>query len=185
MDSLRSKVIRLAHTKPELRPILLPILAKTAAVRMKVQNGMAKDATQVLTLTWDPLNGGVTATAKNDQVNPAVAPEWNKANVAFMYKTMKVLVAAVKKAKAPAGIASGATAILGTWSYQGAWSDDSGLVVTSDDPVFGAFIAEFLPKMFPISGGGVPGSTSYRGSGWQARGPREWVWHRSSFGIGD
>ena len=31
MDTLRSRVIRLAHTNPELRPTLLPLVTRTAA----------------------------------------------------------------------------------------------------------------------------------------------------------
>ena len=41
MDTLRSKIIRLAHQKPELRQHLLPILTKTAARKPLTRESVA------------------------------------------------------------------------------------------------------------------------------------------------
>lgn len=182
MTTLRSKVIRLAHQNPSLRPHLLPIL-KEAAVPMQIGNGINR-ATLLLTFTYS--GGELVVTAKNDQVNPKIVPDYMKDGVRGMYRTLKEFVRMVRLALSSKTFQEGATAQMGMWSTQEAWSDNSGYVVKSDsDPDFAEAIALVMPKLFPIMGGGVPGSTSYRGSGWRVRGPTVWVWEDSSFGIGD
>lgn len=183
MNNLRSKAIKLAHSNPELRPHLLPLLKKEAAVKMEV-DGNIRNATLLLTFTYNTL-GGLTVTAKNDQINPKMVPEYMQSNVAFMYRTLKAFVQKVRTEVWSQTFTDGATAQMGMWSRQESWSDDSGYVVKSDnDADFAKVIASVLPKQFPITGGGVPGSTSYRGAGWIHRGPYLWVWNDSSFGIG-
>lgn len=188
--TLRSKLIRLASANPSIRAKILPLLARrnpTAAMRIPAPLTKARNNTWILTFTFNAATG-LTATAKNDQVNPNKADTWNKDQVLQTYRDMKKLVRTITTGGligASAGIADGAVAYLGRWSEQNAWSDDSGLVVYSDDPELAKLIATYIPHYFPVSGGGVPGSTSYRGNGWIARGPNEWVWHSFSFGIGD
>ena len=182
--TLRSKAIRLAHSNPELRPHLLPLLKKEAAVRMEV-DGSIRNATLLLTFTYTQAEG-LKVMAKNDQVNPKIVPEYMKSNVAFMYKTLKELTRRVRATIGSRTFSEGAVAQMGAWSKQEAWSDNSGYVVKSDnDAEFAKAIASVLPVQFPITGGGVPGTTSYRGGGWLHRGPYLWVWNDASFGIGD
>lgn len=183
MATLRSKAIKLAHANPELRPHLLPLLKKEAVVKMEV-DGSIRSATLLLTFTYNTV-GGLTVTAKNDQINPKIVPDYQKDSVKFRYRTLKDFVQKVRTEVGSQTFSDGATAQMGMWSRQESWSDDSGYVVKSDnDADFAKVIASVLPKQFPLTGGGVPGSTSYRGAGWLHRGPYLWVWEDSSFGIG-
>lgn len=183
MSTLRSQAIKLAHSNPELRPHLLPLLKKEAVVKMEV-DGNIRSATLLLTFTYTAAEG-LKVTAKNDQINPKIVPEYMKTNVTFMYRTLKEFVQKVRLEVGSKKFSEGAVVQMGAWSKQESWSDDSGYVVKSDnDAEFAKEIASVLPKQFPITGGGVPGSTSYRGSGWRHRGPYLWVWNDSSFGIG-
>jgi hypothetical protein len=66
MTDLRSKLIRLAHEKPELRPHLLPILAKSAALKLRpgqyVQNkdnSWSKLSAQSIYVVWMTKDGEV------------------------------------------------------------------------------------------------------------------------------
>jgi hypothetical protein len=143
-----------------------------------------KRSTHVLTFFYEPVNG-ITVTAKRDQVTPDLHPEYMRGNIRGQARQMKVLADAVKRGPIPPNTDPGAVAMLGYWSEQAAWSDNSGYALTSTDPVFGKYLAQFLPKFFPITGGGVPGSSSYKGNGWLEQGPNEWVWNDASYGIGD
>jgi len=184
MASLRSKVIRLAHAHPELRPHILPLL-KEAAVKMQGKDHHVKAANLVLTFTYNP-ELGITVTAKNDQVNPKAVPDYLKDQIAAAGKKWRMFSNAVKSGNIPRGTPPGAVAQVGWWTEQASYSDNSGYAVTATNPVFGQYIADFLPKFFPIGGGGVPGSYGYKGSGWTGTGSsNEWVWHNYSFGIGD
>ena len=179
MTNLRSKIIRLAHQQPALRPHLLPLLKtayidKEAATPMVVKNSRARNSTLVLTFSYDPIEG-VSVTAKRDQVQHPEA-----------FKKYKLLSDAIKKmGDAATGIGEGAVAQFGTWFDQSPYSDNSGVVVSTNDVALGKLFEVVIPKLFPITGGGVAGARGYRGSGWVSRGPNEWVWEDSSFGIGD
>jgi hypothetical protein len=73
---------------------------------------------------------------------------------------------------------------IGQFSMQNSWSDDSYVAVRADTEEIARVVMETLKKVLPVSGGGVPGSTGYKGSGEQKQGDGEYVYHYSSFGIG-
>lgn len=69
---------------------------------------------------------------------------------------------------------------------QNSWSDDSYLVAKSESNDLAAIVIAAIKKVVPVIGGGVPGSSSYRGSGIvKKEAPGEYSYHYGSFGIGD
>jgi hypothetical protein len=160
-------------------------LSKTAEVKMQgVKTHSARGATLVMNVAVSP-EGEVTVTAKRDQVDPDMHKyEHQKNEIRYRAQKLRKLSGAIKAALRGAPFSG--TAEIGRWVSMEAWSNNSGYIVRSEDsPELAQAIAETLPKVFPITGGGVPGSTSYRGGGWLSKGPKEWVWEDAAFGIGD
>jgi hypothetical protein len=143
-----------------------------------------KASTLVFTVTYDS-SGNLIVMGKRDQVWPDLVRPGDDERRRKAYLKWKRLATALKTGGVPPGIAHGATAQLGVWVAHESYSDDSGYAVVSKDFILGDYVASFLPEYFPTAGGGVPGSTSYRGAGWRVKGPTEWVWNDYSFGIGD
>jgi len=191
MPDLRKSLIRLAHRKPELRHHLVPLLqrGKEAKMKLPVKYQGARNNVLLLTISVNELYE-IEITAKRDQVDPSRAPDYEKKYISAQVAKLKALARAWRSHSIPTSRSLGIgkvppVAQLARWSQQASWSDDAGWVLVSNDPKFGAYLASFLPMYFPIRGGGVPGSTSYKGTGWAVKGPQEWVWHESSYGIGD
>ena len=74
---------------------------------------------------------------------------------------------------------------IGEKNEQNSWSDDTYIAFRADTPGLLKIAAEALEKACPVNGGGVPGSSSYRGSGMKEPSGLEQVYHYSSYGIGD
>jgi len=74
---------------------------------------------------------------------------------------------------------------IGRFSKQEAWSDDGYIGVYSEKPRLAKGVINLIEKYVPTTGGGVPGTYGYRGSGRVEGGPKEYSYHESSFGIGD
>ena len=76
---------------------------------------------------------------------------------------------------------------IGRMGKQEAYSNDSYFVVKADTPRAAKGMIKVIAKLAGTSGGGVPGTGGYQGSGQIARGetPNEWTYHYSSYGIGD
>lgn len=84
MSNLRSKLIRLAHAKPELRKDLLPLLAKSAAsgIDLKIDEKQKKLLLNSLHRIWegiayDYLSGCSRGRCKGDEVQEAVGERTN------------------------------------------------------------------------------------------------------------
>jgi len=183
----RSTLIRFANQlskgSPERRVILAGL--KSSAVIMEgITNRKAKVATLLLTVTLDG-DGSLMITARADQVLAELRKDFDKGHIQHRAQKLKQLTNLIRGLQFPQHYGEPSVARIGTWSKQESWSDDSGFVVVSKDRLLGEAIADFLPQVFPISGGGVAGSTGYHGNGWLKRGPTEWVWEDYSFGIGD
>lgn len=63
MSTLRSRLIRLAHNNPDLRPKILPLLAKTAGNMGEVNPFMLDDADPTWVMTNDNLLGEIETAA--------------------------------------------------------------------------------------------------------------------------
>jgi hypothetical protein len=124
-----------------------------------------------MTFFYDPVDG-ITVTAKRDQVTPTL--EYTRLSIQEQARKMKLLSNAVKSGSVPSNTDPGAVAILGVWVKRDPLTQYSGLSLTSTDPVFGKYLARFLPKVFPLA---VPVPGEQRGRGWLAEGPVEWVWN--------
>lgn len=74
---------------------------------------------------------------------------------------------------------------LGTFNIQNPYSDDAYVAIRAESDEIGKIILDALQKALPITGGGVPGSYGYKGHGAESAGNGVWIYHWSSFGIGD
>ena len=167
-----------------------------------VQHSDARGATLVMTVSYQvDRQHPVLIVGKRDQLDPGFDMREDMGNLLESYR--KILQDAARgRAKSWKPLASDIrrvlprymghaqpgveyTARLGHWSYQASWSDNSGVVIRCDDKGMGDAIFGLVKKAFPITGGGVPGSTGFRGHGELRSGPPEWVWENASFGIGD
>lgn len=74
-----------------------------------------------------------------------------------------------------------------TWSHHAAWSNESGLTIWNKglSEKHWEMVLDRIEEHFPITGGGVPGSYGYKGSGWHVKNDKLAIWHNDSFGIGD
>jgi len=76
---------------------------------------------------------------------------------------------------------------IGEYSVQNSWSDDGYIAVKASTPRAALGAIKVIKKYAGTTGGGVPGSSGYKGSGAISKGdvPTEYSYHYSSFGIGD
>jgi hypothetical protein len=76
---------------------------------------------------------------------------------------------------------------IGRMGVQESFSNDSYFVVKADTPRAAKGMIKVIVKLAGTTGGGVPGSYGYSGSGSikQGKTPNEWTYHYSSYGIGD
>lgn len=144
----------------------------------------ARNAKLILTVRYDPTTKTVSIDAVPEQVDHTLVQPWMQKYILSRAGRIRQIVEALRE-KLPQVLTEEGTAEFGAWSYQAAWSDNGGYIVRTGNAAMGKLFASLLPDIFPITGGGVPGSTSYRGHGWISDGPTEWVWENSSFGIGD
>lgn len=74
---------------------------------------------------------------------------------------------------------------LGTFNIQAAYSDDSYVAIRAETDEIAKIIIDAMQKALPVTGGGVPGTYGYKGSGPKQLSDGIWIYHWSSFGIGD
>tara|TARA_Y100000310_G_scaffold217756_1_gene218832 strand:- start:2688 stop:3227 length:540 start_codon:yes stop_codon:yes gene_type:complete len=74
---------------------------------------------------------------------------------------------------------------IGQFTEQNSYSDDSYLAIRADTDRLARMVAGAVENVLPVSGGGVHGTYGYKGSGLKKGSDGEYVYHYSSFGIGD
>lgn len=147
---------------------------KNAAVKMQgIKTHRARNATQMMTVTVQP-DGTLAITAKRDQIDPDLHPEYMKNQIRNQARNMKKLANMYRRF---GGFEPGSVAQVGRWNSQEPWSDNSGYIIVTSDRDLGEALADVLPKVFPKDN---------RSTGWVSKGQGgEWVWENFNYYIGD
>ena len=188
--TVQQAVLKLAKENPGFRKALIAELQKTAAPKMVGVGRYTRGAKPELLATIVSCTKYDSAAKKmlpsiEIMAKPAGAKQsWMRQ---FANKARPLLDREIAKQKygTPQEETCVGVAEIGAYSTQESWSDDSYLIVRSDEPRLAKIIMGVLQQVRPISGGGVPGS-SYSGRGAEKTSdPGVWLYNWSSYGIGD
>jgi hypothetical protein len=191
MSSIKQAVLKVAKEHPEFGKALVAEIQKTASLKMvgvsRHTRGKKPDLLATITscTKYDPAHKksmpSVEIMAKPD----GAKQPWMRA---FANKVRPLLEREIAKQKysTPQEDTCVGVAEIGSYSTQESYSDDSYLIVRSDEPTLTRTIMKVLKEVRPTTGGGVPGSSGYRGSGVQKTSDSAvLLYNWSSFGIGD
>lgn len=147
---------------------------RNAAVKMQgIKTHRARNATLLMTVTADE-NGDLVITAKRDQIDPDMHPEYMQNEIRNQARNMRKLANMFRNL---GGFTPGSVAQIGRWNSQEPWSDNSGYLLVTDDRDLGSALSAFFPKVFPKDN---------RSTGWVSKGQGgEWVWENFNYYIGD